>query len=145
MDQVPSFELLAHRIVWSLVFVGFLILAGKNQQTTRKKSLEKRHIAGLVASSIMIAINWLVFIWAINKDRILESSLGYYINPLFNVILGYVFLRERLSRQQKTAVFLALLGVLNLTVNYGHFPWVAMTLAGSFGCYGLLRKKIPVG
>jgi chloramphenicol-sensitive protein RarD len=93
-----------------------------------------------VATGLAISVNWLLFIWAVNANRILETSLGYFINPLVNVLLGAIFLHERLTRLQFASVMLATIGVLNLTLGYGEFPWVALVLAASFGIYGLLRK-----
>lgn len=137
---VPSLEVLAHRIVWSLVFV-LLLLTYKKQVSNLvqvMKDAHSRHV--FVATSLLIGGNWFLYIWAVNSGHVLETSLGYFINPLISVLFGYLFLKERLSRGQTIALLLATLGVLNLTINFGTFPWIALSLAMSFGIYGLLRK-----
>jgi len=99
----------------------------------------------LLATAILVGANWLLYVWAVNNSHLLQASLGYYINPLLNVVLGMVFLRERLRPPQTLAVLLATVGVIYLTVHYGQFPWIAIGLAMSFGLYGLIRKAAPVG
>ena len=143
VGQVPSLEVLCHRIVWSLVFLLALTFSrGKwGEFTTLLKNSRTRAV--LAVTTGLIAINWGVFIWAIANDRLVEASLGYFINPLVNVVLGFIFLRERLRPLQTAAVLLAAGGIVWMTVSYGHPPLISMILAVSFGFYGLLRKELP--
>lgn len=144
IDYVPAIEILAHRIVWSLVFVLIIILISKkaNQLVTTLKEIvkNKTKLIGIIGSSILITVNWATYIWAVNTDHIIDASLGYYINPLVSVLLGIIVLKERLLFWQGVSFVLAGLGVLILTLQYGSFPWVAITLALSFGFYGLTKK-----
>jgi len=138
---IPATELLAHRIAWSAPCLAILLAAGSRFAEVRRVLCSPRTMATLLATTALIAINWLTFIWAINNRHLLDSSLGYYINPLVSVLLGFVFLGERLRRIQGLAVLLAAAGVLLLTLRHG-LPWVSLTLAFSFGLYGLLRKVV---
>jgi chloramphenicol-sensitive protein RarD len=140
--HVPAPELLAHRTFWSVILLLVLIALGHRWTAMRDALAQRRIWLLLAASTSLLALNWLVFIWAIGDGRVLETSLGYYINPLVNVLLGVLVLRERLNPWQGVAVALATIGVLNLTLQLGSFPWVSMTLAASFGIYGLIRKTI---
>ncbi len=138
--SVPPLEVLAHRVLWSLVFlVTFLLIRGRGSKLAALLR-DRRSVALLSVTTILIAVNWLVFIWAVFNHHLLQASLGYFINPLVNVLLGFVFLRERLRRWQVVAVVLALSGVVVLAVGSGVVPWVALVLAVTFGTYGLLRK-----
>jgi chloramphenicol-sensitive protein RarD len=138
--SVPPLEVLAHRVLWSLVFlVTFLLIRGRGSKLAALLR-DRRSVALLSVTTILIAVNWLVFIWAVFNHHLLQASLGYFINPLVNVLLGFVFLRERLRRWQVVAVVLALSGVVFLAVGSGVVPWVALVLAVTFGTYGLLRK-----
>jgi chloramphenicol-sensitive protein RarD len=140
--HVPAPELLAHRTFWSVILLLVLIALGHRWTAMRGALAQRRIWLLLAASTSLLALNWLVFIWAIGDGRVLETSLGYYINPLVNVLLGVLVLRERLNPWQGLAVALAAVGVLNLTFQLGNFPWVSLTLAVSFGIYGLIRKTI---
>ena len=143
--HVPSYEILLHRIVWSFI-VLMPILAWSRNGKAFADALRRPATMGILAgTALLVSGNWLIFIWAVNHDRILETSLGYYINPLVNILLGMIFLRERLRRAQWFAVVLAAAGVLTMTVCYGNIPWVSLALAFSFGFYGLVRKVAPVG
>ncbi len=145
LKEVPALEILSHRIIWSLAtIVGVVILRGRKRSDLQQLK-NKKVLLTLLGTSVLIAINWLMYIWAVNNNRVLESSLGYYINPLLNVILGRLFLGERLTRNQKIAVLLALFGVSNLALHLGSFPWIALVLATSFGLYGLLKKTVSIG
>ncbi len=137
-------EILCHRIVWSLLATVSLLFLSKKAGKLRKRLQNKKILLPYVATSILISINWLLYIWAVNNDFIVEASLGYYINPLINVVLGLVFLKERLRSGQWFSVFLAFTGVCYLTFFYGQFPWIAIVLAFSFGFYGLIRKVTPL-
>lgn len=140
---VPPDEIIVHRIVWSFVLTALLILVGRE---TIKPLLKNTRVMALLAmAAIVVAGNWLLFIWSVNNDCVLEASLGYYINPLINVALGYAFLQERFRPAQWMAVALASVGVIWEVVQLGSLPWIALVLALSFGCYGLIRKKIGVG
>lgn len=132
--------MLAHRIVWAFVFLLIWVLFAKRQTfvnyVKQPKLLFRLGFAGL-----LISANWGIYIYAVNSNHIVEAGLGYYINPLINVFLGYVFLKERLAALQKIAVALALIGVVYFTISYGQFPWISLLLASTFGLYGLLKKK----
>ena len=144
LKVVPSLEIIAHRIVWSTVLVvGWL--SWKYGRGWLRETLAMPRAAWLLAiSGTLIAFNWGLYIWAVNAGHVVETSLGYFINPLLNVVLGVVLLRERLNRVQWIAVAIATCGVLWLTLNYGSFPWIALCLAASFGSYGLIRKLVGV-
>ncbi len=145
LTHVPATELLAHRIVWSgVLLVPFLLWRGRIGEVLRVIR-GRREALYLLGSTLLIAFNWLIFIWAVNEGLVLQASLGYFINPVFSVLLGRVFLHERLRSWQIVSLFLAATGVAWLTVSYGSFPAVALALAISFGLYGLLRKKAGVG
>jgi len=144
LDHVGAVEIVMHRIVWTLVFALAALAAWDRLPKLYAALANRRALLALAASAVMIAINWGLFIWAVTVDRIVETSLGYYINPLVNFVLGAAFLSERLTRIQMIAVGLAVLGVLNQTVVLGYLPWVSLVLAVSFGIYGLIRKTVAV-
>lgn len=141
LDDVDSFEILAHRMLWSGVFMVTLFV-GIRRMRLRNHIQRPRQYLMLLLTGTLISFNWGLYIWAINHGYILQSSLGYYINPLVNVLLGYLFLHERLNRAQTVALMLALAGVVYFTIDYGHFPIISLGLAFSFGIYGLLKKKM---
>lgn len=141
---VPAREILAHRIIWSFVFLMALLAAQGRLATLRPLLRDRRTMLTLVCTTALIAVNWLIFIWAVANDRLLEASLGYFINPLVMVLLGFVFLRERLSRLQTVAVALAAAGVVWLALGRVGLPHLSLALAFTFGLYGLLRKVTPV-
>lgn len=143
--SVSAMEMLMHRIVWALPF-GMVILLARGQWPDVRQIFANRRTLGLLAiSAIVISINWLVFTWATQNGRIFEASLGYYINPLMLVLVGYLFLGERLRPMQVVAVGLATIGVAVLTVSGGKFPAISIALALSFTLYGVIRKKVVVG
>jgi chloramphenicol-sensitive protein RarD len=145
LQGIPSSEILAHRIIWSLVFL-VLVLAWRRQWDWLRGLLQRpKVLAGFTASAVLLSANWLTYIWSVNNDRIVEASLGYFINPLVNVLLGFVVLRERLRGGQWAAIALATAGVAWLTWSGGHLPWIALFLALTFGTYGLLRKTAALG
>ncbi|MBP9502305.1 MAG: EamA family transporter RarD [Candidatus Promineofilum sp.] len=140
LHEVPAGQILAHRIVWSLVFVG-LVLAVRRHWGWLGGALHRpRVLLTFVLSGLLLGVNWFVYIWGVNAGFIVETSLGYFINPLVNVLLGYLILKEKLRGPQWLALSVALAGVLYLTFSYGAFPWIALTLAFTFGFYGLIRK-----
>jgi len=140
LPDVSPEEVLAHRIVWSLAFMAVLLIARKRWGEIFRALRSARDVGRLALCSLLLGANWYTFIWAIAHDRVLECSLGYYINPLVSVALGRVFLRERLRRWQALALVLACAAVANLLVSHGQVPWAGLVLAGTFAVYGLLRK-----
>ncbi len=144
LEQVSATDILLHRVIWSFVFT-ILLMAFVGGFSKLKQLLKApKQLLVLLVTSLLIAGNWLLFIWAVNNDHMLDASLGYYINPLLNVLLGMVFLGERLRKLQWLAVSLAGIGVAVQLVSFGSIPVVSLALAGSFGIYGLLRKKANV-
>jgi chloramphenicol-sensitive protein RarD len=145
LQAIPPAEILLHRMLWSLLFVA-AVLAWRKQWAWLGEVLRKpKVLAGFAASALLLSSNWFIYIWAVNNGRVLDSSLGYFINPLFNVLLGFLVLRERLRPIQWIAVALAAIGVVWLTWHGGQPPWVALALATTFGLYGLLRKTAVLG
>ena len=144
LTSVPALEIVMHRIVWSVLVLCLLLAVRKKFSQVFTAIRDPKVIAILSISGLLLAVNWLTFIWAVNNDQMLEASLGYFINPLFNVLLARFFLQESLTRLQLLAVFVALAGVAFLIFSYGQLPWVALVLATSFSIYGLLRKKVTV-
>lgn len=145
LQTVPPLEIITHRIIWSFFFLLPLLLLQHRGGEFVRTLANPRTMSILLLTSILVAANWLLYIWSVNTGRVLQASLGYYINPLVNVLLGTVFLKERLRPLQIAAVLLAGSGVLYLTLAFGDFPWIALALACSFGCYGLIRKVAAVG
>ena len=141
LAHVPALEVLAHRILGSAVLLLAMILAQQQWPALRVEFRNRRRLGFYLLTALLISGNWLLYIWAVQQGRILEASLGYYINPLVNVLLGVLFLSERLNSRQLLAVLIAAIGVLVLVIGHGVFPWISLTLAFSFGSYGLLRKK----
>ena len=144
LAHVGAVEIVAHRIVWTLIFAIAALSAWGRMPKLWAALRNPKVVLTLVASALLIAVNWGIFIWAVTVDRIIDTSLGYYINPLVSFVLGVVWLGERLTKLQLVAIGLAVLGVLNQTVAVGYLPWVSLALAISFGIYGLLRKTVAV-
>jgi chloramphenicol-sensitive protein RarD len=142
LAAVPALEVVAHRSVWAFAFVALWVTLRGGWRGVAAAGLDRRTLGFLAAAAVLIGANWLLYIWAVTHDRVMEASLGYYVNPLVSVLLGVAVLGERLSRGQGLAVTLAGLGVAVLTLGYGSFPWIALALASSFGLYGLVRKKV---
>ncbi len=138
---IPAVNVLAHRIVWAFVFLLIWVFF-TNRRTFISYVKQPKLLFRLGLAGFLISTNWGIYIYAVTNDHIVEAGLGYYINPLINVFLGYVFLKERLAILQKTAVALALTGVVYFTISYGNFPWISLLLAFTFGLYGLLKKKV---
>ena len=143
LEPGGALEILAHRVVWSLVFVVLLLVV--TRRGLRNLPRDSRGLGLLAIAAALIGVNWGVFIWAVNHGHVIESSLGYFINPLVSVALGVLVLEERLRRAQWIAVAIASVGVVVLAVDAGGFPWIALTLAFSFGTYGLVKKVVGVG
>ncbi|MHA2851945.1 EamA family transporter RarD [Vibrio harveyi] len=142
--EVSPLEILSHRVTWSFFLLAALLHFGRHWRSVRDIIKNKTKMMFLVSTAILVGANWLIFIWAVNSNHMLDASLGYYINPLINVLLGMVFLGERLRKLQWFAVVLAACGVLVQLIVFGSVPVVAIALAMSFGFYGLLRKKVSV-
>ena len=140
MKQIPSGDILAHRIFWSFVFLAAIISSMKRWSEFRQAFSNTKSILAVTVAAILISANWLIYIWAVNNNHIVEASLGYYINPLLTILLGIVVLREKSDIWQIIAIILALFGVGLLTYQFGQVPWVAISLAISFACYGLVKK-----
>lgn len=144
LSQVPAIEILGHRTVWSVLLLAGMLSFMRRWRQVRAALTSRKVLITLLATTVILGGNWLLFIWAVNSGRVLEASLGYYMNPLVNVVLGVVALKERLTRAQLVAVALAACGVGNLVLQVGVVPWVSLGLALSFGTYGLLRKTAAV-
>ena len=145
LGSVPAVQLVCHRIAWSFLFLVSLICLSGRGKTLVRAVQQTRVVAFYLMASGLVAINWLTYVWAVNAGFIVETSLGYFINPLLSVALGVVILRERLRLGQWFSIAVAALGVLYLTFVYGALPWIALTLAFTFGCYGLVKKMGPLG
>ena len=145
VGDVSSLEMLAHRIIWSVPFGALIIIARSQWAEVRRALTHRRTLFFLVLAAVFIALNWLVYIWAVQNEHIFQASLGYYINPLVYVLVGVVFFGERLRSKQVWAVVLAAIGVAVLTISGGEFPLISLTLAVSFTIYGVIRKQVVVG
>lgn len=144
LAAIPALEIIVHRVIWSALFASLLLLVWKHPGWWQALRAHPRRLAILAASGALIALNWLIYVWAVNNGRMLETSLGYYINPLLNVLLAMLLLGERLRPLQWIAVLLAGAGVAQQVWQLGSLPWVSLLLALSFSCYGLIRKQAPV-
>lgn len=144
LESVPAIQILAHRIAWSLVFVAGILIVQKDLAWMRSTVRDRRTMLTYALAGILLSINWFTYIWAVNAGYVVEASLGYFINPLVNFVLGVIFFKEKLRSGQVAAVVLAVLGVIYLTVSYGGVPWIALVLALSFGFYGLIKKTAPL-
>lgn len=145
LQHVPAPQLLGHRILWSFLCLVVVIGLSRRWQEFRALALDRRALRTYAVAAVLIGINWLTYVWAVNAGFLVEISLGYFINPLLSVALGVVFFREKLRSWQWVAVGLAAAGVLYLTFVYGALPWIGLTLALSFGFYGLIKKTAPLG
>jgi len=144
LSQVPADETLAHRILWSFVLVTGIIIVLKKLGPLKQYLLDKKKLMIIAICSLLISINWFIFIWAVNTNQVIEASMGYYILPLVSVFLGVIFLKEKITIWQCLAVTMALIGILIITVEYGRVPWIALVLAITFGLYGLAKKLLEV-
>ena len=145
LEPANPLEIVSHRAVWTLVFC-FIVLAATKALKTTLVTLKRPTVAiKLFLTSLLISINWLVYIWATNNEHVVEASLGYYINPLIIIGFGVIFLKEKMRPLQWAAVSIATLGVLVLTFDYGRLPWIALALAVSWGSYGLIKKQLGLG
>lgn len=144
LTEIAAGEILMHRVIWSTVFLLLMIIAMKKWPQLLIVLKQPKLLLQLTLSACFLAVNWFLFIWAVNNDHLLDASLGYYINPLFNVVLGMIFFHERLRRNQLIAVGLALSGVIVQLIALGTLPLISIALASTFAVYGLIRKKLPV-
>lgn len=145
VQKVPASEILCHRIVWSFVFVVLLLIWKKHWGWLQQARKNPVTLITFLGTSCIMGLNWFIYVWAVNAGHIVDTSLGYFINPLINVLLGVLFLKERLRPWQWIAIGIAASGVTYLTLSYGSFPWIALSLAITFGFYGLLSKTAPLG
>ena len=138
-------EIVSHRAVWTSIFCLLVLAFQRELRKTFQLVRKSKTLITLFFSSVMISINWLVYIWAVNNDHVVEAALGYYINPLINIAFGVILLSERMRKLQWSAVGIAAIGVIVLTIDYGRFPWIAFALATSWGTYGFLKKQLGLG
>jgi chloramphenicol-sensitive protein RarD len=145
LHNVPALQVIGHRIAWSFVLLAGILLVTRQWNDFRLAALQPKVFGIYAIAAVLLTINWLVYVWGVNAGFIVETSLGYFINPLLSVLLGVIFLRERLRPVQWLPVGIAALGVFYLTAVYGRLPWIALSLAFSFGFYGLVKKLAPLG
>jgi chloramphenicol-sensitive protein RarD len=144
LHSVPALQILGHRIGWSFIFCCIILFVTRGWKKFREQAFQPKTLRLFLVAAVVIAINWLTYIWAVNAKFIVETSLGYFINPLLSVLLGVIFFRERLRPMQWLPIVLAFTGVAYLTIAYGRLPWIALLLAFSFGTYGLIKKSSPL-
>ena len=145
LHEVSALQVIGHRIGWSFLLLMAVILLTRQWESFRSVALVPKVLGIYAVAGVLLSINWLVYVWGVNSGFIVETSLGYFINPLVSVLLGVIFLREQLRASQWVAVGLAAAGVIYLTLTYGRLPWIALSLAFSFGTYGLVKKLAPLG
>ncbi len=145
LNTVAPMQILVHRVVWSLLFLAIILTIRRQWKWLGALRSQPKVMASFVVSSLLLSGNWLLYIWAVNNGHVIDASLGYFINPLVNVMLGYLVLKERLRVGQWAAIGLASAGVMWLTWQAGNVPWIALVLAASFGAYGLMRKTAVLG
>jgi chloramphenicol-sensitive protein RarD len=138
-------EIVAHRAVWTLVFCTIVLGLSRRLRSTLKLLTNPQNLIRLFFASIFISGNWLIYVWGVNHGHVVECALGYYINPLVIVLFGVILLKERLHKLQWVAIGIASIGVIALTIDYGHFPWIAIAITLSWGSYGLIKKKLGLG
>ena len=144
LKEVSAFEVLCQRTIWSLFFLTIIVFLKDNFKTIFEKVRNKKNFAKVFLASIFLSLNWLTYIWAVNNGYVLESSLGYFITPILNILLGFTFLKERLSVLKWISVLLAFTAILNLSFNYGEFPYIATLISSTFAIYGYLKKTSPL-
>jgi chloramphenicol-sensitive protein RarD len=145
LQQIPALEILLHRMVWSLLLLLLVLSIRRQWSWLRTTFRQPKVLAGFAASALLLSANWFIYIWAVNHDRVIDASLGYFINPLVNVLLGFFILHERLRRLQWVSIAIAAAGVAWLTWQNGHPPWIGLSLGLTFSIYGLLRKTAVLG
>lgn len=145
LKPANAVEILAQRMVWSLALLGVVLAVTRGFGAVRLLMADRPKLLRLALAAVLVSINWGLYIWSVNSGHVVESSLGYFINPLFTIMLGVLVLKERLSVAQWVAVAIATVAILVLSVDYGRLPWIALTLAFSFGSYGFLKKQVSAG
>lgn len=145
LKPAGALEILAQRMIWSLLLMAVVLAATRGLGSVRRLLADRAKTARLALAAVLVSVNWGVYIWAVNSGHVVESSLGYFINPLLTILLGVLVLKERLTRTQWVAVGIATLAIVVLTADYGRPPWIALSLATSFGCYGFLKKQVSAG
>jgi chloramphenicol-sensitive protein RarD len=145
LQSVPAIQVISHRIIWSFILLALILFVTRQGKAFLSAANSPRIILIYLVSAILLSINWLTYVWAVNAGFVVETSLGYFINPLLSVLLGVLFLHEKLRPWQWFPIGLAALGVIYVAFSYGQFPWIALTLAFSFGLYGLVKKVAPLG
>lgn len=145
LHGIPAIQVIGHRIVWSFLIMLIIMFATHQWKTLRNTTFNMRMLVIYLLASFFVGINWLMYVWAVNTGNVVEASLGYYTGPMFSVSMGVIFFRERLRLWQWISIGLALTGVLYLTIAFGSLPWIALTLAFSWGLYGLVKKMGPLG
>lgn len=144
LHSVPALVIIAHRIIWGALFLFIYLLLRERQNLFKALRISKKQLLALMVSGTLVASNWLIFVWAVTHDQILATSLGYFINPLVNIFLGMLFFHEKLNRSQKWALAIASSATVFLGIYLGQPPWIALSLAFTFGFYGLVRKKLNI-
>lgn len=144
LQHVPALQVIGHRIGWSFLLLMIVIFSTK-QWTKFRSSLTRRVLGLYLIAGLLLSVNWLIYVWGVNSEHVVETSLGYFINPLLSVLLGMIFLKERLRPMQWLPIGLAASGVIYLTWTFGSLPWIALSLAFTFGFYGLVKKTSPLG
>ncbi len=142
LNAVPPLEMICHRIVWCMVLLGIAMTLQRRWGRFGNLLRSRRCVLYLMLTAVLLAVNWFIFVWAVNNNHVVETSLGYYINPLVNALLGFLVFRDTLNRRQSLAIAFAVIGVLISVVHYGRLPWIALALAFSFALYGLIRKIV---
>jgi chloramphenicol-sensitive protein RarD len=145
LHEVPALQLLGHRIAWSFLLLLAFIFITKQWKDFRSVAFSRKTLGIYAVAGVLLSLNWLIYVWGVNAGFIVETSLGYFINPLLSVLFGVIFLREKLRPMQWLPVVVAAIGVAYLTITYGRPPWIALSLAVSFGLYGLVKKLSPLG
>lgn len=145
LSHVPASQLICHRVLWSFLTLWILIMVSGQARNMLSALRKPGVMKAFIPAAVLISINWFLYIWSVNSGYIVETSLGYFINPLISVLLGVFFFGEKLRRVQWVSVFIAASGVVYLTIAHGSLPWIALTLAFSFAFYGLVKKKAPLG
>ena len=145
LGRVDADEIIGHRVLWSVAFLGLVLLIRHGKGVIAHARIKPRTLAALSVSGVLIVVNWLIFVYAVNSDRVLSTSLGYFINPLVSVLFGLMIFRERMAPIQGVAIGIAAIGTLYMTLRIGQFPWIALGLALTFALYSVVRKIVDVG
>jgi len=145
LKPAGAVEILAQRMIWSLLLIAAVLLLTRGFGSVRQLLTDRGKVVRLMLAAVVVSVNWGIYIWGVNSGQVVETSLGYFINPLLTILLGVLVLKEQLRRTQWIAVGIATVAIVVLTVDYGRLPWIALSLATSFGCYGFLKKQVSAG